>query len=159
MLKRSHTAQYINPAGFAPTKPPTVFAFHPAFERVFVVGDLAAWNAANPNVGALEVVRVPFLVFSSSSSCFVFLSSFHAVERRRGPAPKFALVCPTYADRSVYFTVLLPQLVVFDFFPLPDTYNILDIYNILLIYIMDNLLIVLTFAYPNVSHMSYNCII
>jgi hypothetical protein len=57
-----YAAQWTNPDGVSPAQPYTIFVLHPAFGRVFVTGDVDAWNAANPGVGAYEVVRIPLSI-------------------------------------------------------------------------------------------------
>ena len=49
-----------------------MFILHPAFQKVYVVGDVNAWNAAHPGVGAVEVVRIdPYPSPQVCSSIFV----------------------------------------------------------------------------------------
>jgi hypothetical protein len=67
ILNTISIAQFINPNGFQPAEPTTIFAFSPVVNRVSVVGDLAAWNTANPTLLAIEVVRMlsSFFAFQS----------------------------------------------------------------------------------------------
>lgn len=61
----AHTAQFTNPSGVQPAEPQTIFILHPAFQKIYVVGDVGAWNAANPGVGGVEVVRMLHFIYFS----------------------------------------------------------------------------------------------
>jgi hypothetical protein len=77
-IHQSH--QCTNPTNVPPAEPNTIFILHPAFQKLFVVGDLDAWNAANPGVGAVEVVRMPLprLISVKEPFAFLFLVLHHS---------------------------------------------------------------------------------
>jgi hypothetical protein len=71
----AHPAQFTNPNNVPPAEPNTMFILHPAFQKVYVVGDVYAWNAANPSVGAVEVVCI--YPYFPQACIFVILTLLH----------------------------------------------------------------------------------